>query len=80
MMTNKYDIISNCTSVITGAFGIANIKEILGIIVLVLSILNILITTGFKIYNHYKEKQYIKIKEDIEEDKKDLENINNNIK
>lgn len=80
MMTNeKYDIISNCTSICTGAFGIANIKEILGVIVLTLSILNILITTGFKVYNHYKDKKYVKIKDDIEDAKRELEELNKNI-
>lgn len=80
MMTNeKYDIISNCTSICTGAFGIANIQEILGVIVLILSILNILITTGFKAYNHIKEKKYVKIKDDIEDAKRELEELNKNI-
>ena len=38
----KYDIISDSASLITGAYALVNIQEILSIVILVLSIINIL--------------------------------------
>ena len=60
-----YDDYSNLCSIATGAYGIANIKEILGIIVLVLSILNILINAGIRVYHKIKNKKYDEIPNDI---------------
>lgn len=62
-----YDNYSNICSVATATYGIANIKEVLGIIVLVLSILNILINTGIKIYHKIKDKKFEEIPNDINE-------------
>ena len=47
-------------------YGIANIKEILGIIVLVLTILNILINSMYKIYTHIKKREYGQISKVID--------------
>ena len=60
-----YKNYSDFISVVTGAFGIANIKEILGIIVLILSILNILINLALRIYHKVKERKYDQIPSDI---------------
>lgn len=60
-----YENYSDFISVATGAFGIANIKEILGIIVLILSILNILINLALRIYHKVKERKYDQIPSDI---------------
>lgn len=60
-----YENYSDFISVATGAFGIANIKEILGIIVLILSILNILINLALRIYHKVKERKYNQIPSDI---------------
>ena len=68
-------------SVLSIAWSAENIDTILGIILMALSIVNILWTTGYKIYNHIKEKNYDKVSEefqdaidkikDIKEDKND---------
>lgn len=53
-------------SVLSIAWSAENIDTILGIILMVLSIVNILWTTGYKIYNHIKEKNYDKVSEEIQ--------------
>ena len=64
LIDNMYENYSDFISVATGAFGIANIKEILGIIVLILSILNILINLALRIYHKVKERKYDQIPSD----------------
>ena len=54
-------------SVLSIAWSAENIDTILGIILMVLSIVNILWTTGYKIYNHIKEKNYDKVSEEIQD-------------
>lgn len=54
-------------SVLSIAWSAENIDTILGIILMVLSIVNILWTTGYKIYNHIKEKNYGKVSEEIQD-------------
>lgn len=54
-------------SVLSIAWSTENIDTILGIILMVLSIVNILWTTGYKIYNHIKEKNYGKVSEEIQD-------------
>ena len=60
-----YENYSDLCSVITGAFGLANLQDILGIIVLILSILNILINLALRIYHKVKERKYDQIPSDI---------------
>lgn len=55
---NKYDIIDYGTSTLATAWSIANIQEILGVVLLVISILNIVINTSIKVYRKIKEKKY----------------------
>lgn len=62
-----YENYSDMCSVITGAISMAYIKEVLGIIVLVLSILNILINLGLRIYHKIKNKKYSDIPKDIDD-------------
>lgn len=66
-MINTRNIISNSLSVVTGTYALANIKEILGIIILVLSIANILWNLGCSIVNRIKKKEYDKIDDDFED-------------
>lgn len=54
-------------SVLSIAWSAENIDTILGIILMALSIVNILWTTGYKIYNHIKEKNYDKVSEEIQD-------------
>lgn len=55
---NKYDIIDYGTSILATTWSIANIQEILGVVLLVISILNIVINTSIKVYKKIKEKKY----------------------
>lgn len=71
----KYDEISNGISIFTGTIALANIQEILSIIILVLSILNILINMGIKIYGKIKNKKYDEISKDITKAIDDLKEL-----
>lgn len=73
-MLNK-DNVSTGVSILTGSFALANIQEILSIIILVISILNILVNMTIKIYNKIKEKKYDEIPNDINEASEQLENL-----
>ena len=74
-MFNKYETISNSTSVVTSTIAIANFHEILSIVILVLSIANILFNMCYRIYNHIKNKNVEKISEDITDAQNQLENL-----
>lgn len=67
--------LSNCISVLTGSFALANIYDVLSIIVLILSISNILFNASVKIYNHFKEKNIKKVVDDVNEAKEELEKL-----
>ena len=65
-MINK-DNVSTGLSILTGSFALANIYEILSIIILIISIVNILFNMSFKIYDKIKNKKYEEISADINE-------------
>ena len=71
----KYDIISDSASLITGAYALVNIQEILSIVILVLSIINILFNMVMRIYHHFKDKKYDEISNDISTTIQELEKI-----
>lgn len=74
---NKFLNIFNKTVDSVGLiYGIANLQEILGLVVLILTIINILTSYGFKIYDKIKNKKYNEIPEEVNkalEEIKDLE-------
>ena len=72
-----YEKYSDVCSVITGAISIAYIKEVLGIIVLVLSILNILINLALKINRKLKERKYDQIPNDINDAIDEINKVKN---
>ena len=72
---NTYEVLSNGTSIVTGTIAIANIHEILSIIILVLSIANILINMIIRIYHKIKNKKYDEIPNEIDTTIQELENI-----
>lgn len=78
-MINKYDIISNSTSVVTATYSVANLKETLSMIILVISILNILVNCIIKVASAIKQKQYEKARIELEDAKKELEKINDEL-
>lgn len=71
----SHEIMSYGTSVITGAYAIAHIQEILSIIILVISIANILINGIINIYSHFKNKDYKKIPNEIDNTIEQLEKL-----
>lgn len=71
----KHDEVSNGISIFTGTIALANIQEILSIIILVLSIANILFNASIKIYSKIKNKKYDEIPNDINEASEELEKL-----
>lgn len=80
MKENLNNTLSNTLSVITASWGISNIQDILGIIVLILSIMNILWNMIYKIYNNIKSKNYTEIDDNIKNAIDEINNINLNSK
>lgn len=62
------------------SYGIANIQSILGIVVLILTILNVLINSTVKIIMAVKKREYDKISKVLDETKEQLEEVGNNEK
>ena len=69
---NAYDYIISAFSI---TWGLANIQEILGIILLVLTILNILYKMIYSLYTKIKNKEYDKIGSVFDNTIKEIENI-----
>lgn len=63
-----------------GAYGIANIKDILGLIILILTILNVLINGTIKIIALIKKREYEKISGVIEDVRDELKEVEENEK
>ena len=80
MKEHLNNTVSNTLSVITASWGISNIQDILGIIVLILSIMNILWNMIYKIYNNIKSKNYTEIDDNIKNAIDEINNINLNSK
>lgn len=59
--------VSDITSYVTCAYGLANVKEVLGIIILILSIANILFNMAIRIYSHIKNKKYKEVSNDLQD-------------
>lgn len=63
-----------------GAYGIANIKDILGLIILILTVLNILINGTIKVITLIKKREYDKISGVIEDVRDELKEVEDNEK
>lgn len=72
---NKYENVSNGLSVLTGSIALANIQDILSIIILVLSVANILFNMFIRIYKHIKAKRLDLISSDLQDASTDLEKL-----
>lgn len=59
--------------VASGTYGIANLQQILGIILLILSILSIIIKAVITIYVHFKNKNYNEVLKVLEQTSEELE-------
>ena len=71
----SYERISNLTSIATMGYALIDIKEVLSIVILILSITNILWNMGYRIFKHVKEKRFEEISNEIENAKNELEKI-----
>lgn len=73
-MGRLYNIYDNSVDILTLGFGIDNIKEVLGVVLLCLSIFNMTLKTVFKIIDKVKNKKYSEITQDLDELENDIEN------
>lgn len=74
---NKFLNIFNKTVDSVGLiYGIANLQEILGLVVLILTIINILTSYGFKIYDKIKNKKYNEISEEVNKAIEEIKDLN----
>ena len=76
----KKEYLSDATSIVTGAFALENIEEILSIVILVISIANILFNMICRIYNHIKNKQIESISDDVNDGIDSLKELDTKIK
>ena len=71
----------NYTVEVAGAsYGLVNIQTILGIIVLILTIINVILNATVRIILAIKKREYDKISEVLDETKEQLEEVGNNEK
>lgn len=73
----NYDKISVCFSSLFASFSLMDLENILSIIILILSIINILIVLASKIYNKLKDGKLTK--EEISEIKNDIQTAFNEV-
>jgi len=74
---------NDALSTFLGACGltvsIQDLTQIINVVLLVVSLINILYGLGLNIYNHIKEKNFDKVKDDFEKAKQDINNIKEEI-
>ena len=81
----SYDKISVCASSLFASFSLMDLENILSIIILILSIINILIVLASKIYNKIKDgkltsNEIQEITEDIKESIDEINSIKKGVK
>lgn len=75
-----YDKLEYGLNIVGITYGAINIQEVLGIIVLILSILSILWKAGVKIYTLIKNKKYNEVDETINDTINDLNDLKEGVK
>lgn len=70
---NTNEVVTTSVSVGTTVYALANIQEVLGVIVLVLSVINILFNMGYRVYKHIKSKNYEEISKEIDNAKNEIQ-------
>lgn len=78
-MSLKSNIYESAVDTIGGVYGITYFKEILGIIVLVLTVINIIFKLGIMIYNKVKNKKISDIPDLIDDTIDKLEEFEDKI-
>ncbi|MBO7735418.1 MAG: hypothetical protein J6S67_22835 [Methanobrevibacter sp.] len=72
---NKIEAIEYSVDAMGGAYGLANIQTILGIVVLILSIFNVLFNMTYKIIMAVKKRKYEEIKGIVDNSIEELNNV-----
>lgn len=80
-MRNKiFNTCNYSVDAIGGAYGLANIEHILGIVVLILTIFNVLANSVYKIYTHIKKREIEAILDDVDDTIEELKEVGKNEK
>lgn len=66
-------------SIITASFGLERIETLLGVILMILSLINILVTLTFQIIKAIKEKKYEQISDALKDATNDVERLRGDI-
>lgn len=74
-MIKTNEAISTGVSVATGGYAMFNIENFLSIVILILSIINIAWTLGYRLYAIFKEGRYEEVDKEIGKSINDLENL-----
>lgn len=72
---DKQDAVTSLISIFGISVSVQDVKEIISIILLVLSIANILWVLGSRIYTHVKNKEYNKIPDEVDDATKKLHDL-----
>lgn len=72
---NKIEAVEYSVDAMGGAYGLANIQTILGIVVLILSIFNVLFNMTYKIIISIKKRKYGEIKGIVDNSIEELNNV-----
>lgn len=76
------NILNKCENVLVGiglTIGIANIKDILGIVLIILQVAIILYKAGVSIYKKVQARKYDDILADLDKAQKELEELKNSL-
>lgn len=76
----KYNIYDTAVTITGVCFTAENFQTLIGIIIGILTLINILIKMGFKIYEAIKNKKYKDIPEIIDETKEQIEEVGKDAK
>lgn len=69
--------VSDMINYLTALYGLVYVKEVIGLVVLIISLLNIVFNMILKIIAHIKNKNYEAVSQDFEDAIEQLENIKN---
>lgn len=79
-LQNKSDIFTSVLGAIGISVSVESLDSILNLVLLVISIVNIVVVLGLRIYNAVKNKNVDEVKKAVEEAKEDLDDIKRNDK